>query len=82
ICHMTDRNGNPLFIIAGVSVTKTLPFGTKEDVIKEMKWLVENGPKTGLMLGGSSSIVPGTSHENIKTLIQGLHYYQEHGRED
>lgn len=81
ICRMTDRQGEPLFIIAGVSVTRTLPFGTPQDVAKELKWLVENGPERGLMLGGSSSIVPGTRQENIKALTQGLHYYQEHGRE-
>ena len=72
---------HPLFIIAGSSVTKTLPFGTKDDVAKEIKWLVDNGPPTGLMLGASSSIVPGTNRENIKTLMEGLLYYQEHGRD-
>jgi hypothetical protein len=80
ICRMTDRNGDPLFILAGVSVTRTLPFGTPEDVRREFKWLVQHGPKVGFMLGGSSSIVPGTRHDNIMTLIEGLHYYQQHGR--
>lgn len=82
ICRMTDRDGNPLFILAGASVTRTLPFGTREDVIREMKWLVRHGPKVGLMLGGSSSVVPGTSRENIRAVIEGLIYYQEYGRED
>jgi len=80
ICRMTDRCGQPLLIIAGVSVTRTLPFGTKEDVRREIKWLVENGPKQGLLLGASSSITPRTNRENIKTLIEGLKYYREHGR--
>jgi hypothetical protein len=82
ICGMTDRDGEPLFIIAGVSVTRTLPFGSADDVRKELDWLVEKGPKQGLMLGGSSSIVPGTSRENIKTLMEGLNYYRAHGRGD
>jgi uroporphyrinogen decarboxylase len=81
ICRMTDRDGNPLMIWAGVSVTRTLPMGTVDDVKKEMKWLVANGPRTGLFLGGSSSITPGTNHDNIKTLIEGLKYYREHGRD-
>jgi hypothetical protein len=80
ICRMTDRDGNPLFILAGVSVTRTLPMGTKEDVVGELKWLVEHGPRTGFMLGASSSIVPGTPHENIKALMEGLNYYRQHGR--
>lgn len=80
ICRMTDRNGEPLFIIAGVSVTRTLPFGTRQDIIDELKWLVDQGPRGGLMLGASSSIVPGTRRENIRTLIEGLAHYRLHGR--
>jgi len=77
---MTDRDGNPLMIWAGVSVTTTLPHGTKDDVKKQLKWLVESGPRVGLFLGGSSSIAPGTNRENVKTLIEGLRYYRNHGR--
>lgn len=80
ICRMTDRDGGPLFIIAGVSVTRTLPFGTPDDVRRELKWLVEKGPAVGLMLGASSSIAPGTNPDNIRTLIEGLKHYRQHGR--
>ncbi|HSW46307.1 MAG TPA: uroporphyrinogen decarboxylase family protein [Phycisphaerae bacterium] len=81
ICRMTDREGTPLFIMAGASVTRTLPMGTREDVIRELKWLVDHGPRAGFMLGASSSIVPGTPRENIKALIEGLNHYRKHGRE-
>jgi hypothetical protein len=80
ICRMKTRDKVPLMIWAGSSVTRTLPFGKKEDVVKELKWLVEKGPKVGLCLGGSSSIAPSTNHENVKTLIEGLAYYRTHGR--
>lgn len=80
ICRMKDREGRDLIIIAGVSVTRTLPHGTTEDVKREMEWLVNNGPKTGLFLGGSSSITPGVSWDNMKTLIEGFRYYRERGR--
>lgn len=80
ICKLTTREGEPLVIIAGVSVTRTLPYGTPDDVRREMKWLVANGPKTGLLLGASSSIAPGVPWENLKALIEGFQYYQEHGR--
>ena len=36
ICRMTDRHGDPLFIIAGVSVTRTLPHGTPAEVKREI----------------------------------------------
>ncbi len=80
ICGMTDRDGGPLLIMAGVSVTRTLPFGTPEDVSRELRWLVEKGPAQGLFLGASSSITPGTKHENIRALIEGLAHYRENGR--
>lgn len=80
ICRMKDRSGGPLFIKAGVSVTRTLPFGSREDVAGELKWLVDKGPRRGLFLGASSSITPGTPRENIEALIEGLHYYRVHGR--
>jgi hypothetical protein len=80
ICRMKTRDGDPLFIIGGVSVTRTLPHGTPEDVRREMKWLVEKGPRTGLVLGGTSSITPGVPWENMQTLVEGFKYYREHGR--
>ena len=80
ICRMKGRNGEPLLIWAGVSVTRTLPFGTPQDVKDELAWLVRCGPKVGLFLGASSSITPGTNSGNVKTLIEGLRHYREHGR--
>jgi uroporphyrinogen decarboxylase len=80
ICKMKPKSGKDLFIIAGVSVTRTLPFGTSKDVKKEIDFLVEYGPKTGLTLGLSSSMTPGVPWVNVKTLIEGLNYYRIHGR--
>jgi len=80
ICRMKTKGGEDLIIIAGVSVTRTLPMGTPDDVKEEMAWLVENGPKAGLFLGCSSSVTPGVPWENIQTLIEGLRYYRTHGR--
>ena len=76
ICRMKTRDGNDLFIIGGVSVTTTLPLGKPADVKKQMDWLVEKGPKVGLMLGCSSSIAPGVPLENIKTMIEGFAHYR------
>ena len=81
ICRMRTRDGEPLVIIAGVSVTRTLPLGTAADVKRELEWLVRCGPPTGLFLGGSSSITPGVPWENMQMLVEGLRYYREHGRQ-
>ncbi len=80
ICRMKTRDGDDLFIMGGVSVTTTLPHGTPADVRRQIDWLVEKGPKVGLMLGCSSSIAPGVPLENMKTLIEGFRHYREHGR--
>ena len=77
ICSMKARDGADPVIIAGVSVTCTLPFGTPEDVRNEMRFLVENGPPAGLFLSMSSSCAPGTPWENIETFAEGLRYYRE-----
>jgi len=80
ICRMRTRDGDELIIFAGVSVTRTLPMGTPTDVKREIDWLVEHGPKAGLFLGGSSSIVPGTPWENMEALLEGFRFYRTHGR--
>jgi uroporphyrinogen decarboxylase len=80
ICKLKTRAGESLFIQAGVSVTRTLPQGNPDDVRREMKWLVEQGPRIGLVLGVSSSIAPGVPWENLQALIEGFHYYRDHGR--
>jgi Uroporphyrinogen decarboxylase (URO-D) len=81
ICRMKTRDGEGLFIMAGVSVTRTLPMGKPADVKREMAWLVEHGPSTGLTLGASSSITPGVPWENLETLVEGFGYYRKRGRE-
>lgn len=81
ICRMKARDGRELIIVGGVSVSRTLPGGTPEDVRHEMTWLVEKGPRTGLFLGASSSVTPGVPWENIETLVEGLRYYRTLGRE-
>jgi len=77
---MKTRDGDDLFIIGGVSVTTVLPYGSPEDVRRQLRWLVDKGPRTGLMLGCTSSIAPGVPLANMQALLEGLRYYREHGR--
>lgn len=80
ICKMRAKDGDTLIIVAGVSVTEVLPKGSIDSLKQHMKFLVENGPETGLFLAASSSITPGTNRENVLAFIEGLKYYREHGR--
>ena len=80
ICKLKATNSKSMVIQAGVSVTRELPMGAPDHVRKQMKFLVENGPETGLFLSTSSSCAPGTPWENIKTAVEGFEYYRKHGR--
>jgi len=79
ICGMKTREGAPLLIVAGVSVTTTLPYGTPDDVRKQMAWLVEHGPEDHLMLACTSSITPGVPWENLEALRDGFLFYRDGG---
>jgi len=61
-------------------VTTALPHGRPADVRSEIDWLVEKGPKAGLVLACSSSIASGVPLENMRALLEGAASYQEHGR--
>jgi len=63
---------------AGASVTRTLPYGTPEQVRRELDYLVEVHGDTGLMLGATSSVLPGVPSANMDALIDGLAYYRTH----
>lgn len=80
ICKLKDKLGKDLVIQAGVSVTRDLPFGKPDDIARQLRFLVEYGPETGLFLSFSSSCVPGTPWKNIIAAVDGFKYYQTHGR--
>jgi len=80
ICGLKAKNGKSMVIEAGVSVTRELPTGTPDGVRKQLKNLVEYGPKAGLFLTMSSSCVPGTPYENILAAVEGIKYYKKYGR--
>jgi len=80
IARRTTRDGKPLILIVGASVTTTLVFGKPEDVHREIDWLVENSAEASIALGATSSICPGTPWPNIDALVESLRYYRQHGK--
>lgn len=62
--------GDRLCFEGGVSVQSTLPFGTPEDVEKEVRFLIDTlGRNGGYILGPSHAIQAGTPPENIAALF-------------
>jgi len=66
-----ERAGNRLCFHGGVSVQSTLPFGTIDDVEREVDYLVKTlGKNSGYILAPSHAVQAGTPPENIFALLK------------
>jgi uroporphyrinogen decarboxylase len=71
------RDGGKI-LFGSISVVHTLPFGTVEDVKREVERCFQvAAPGGGFCLASSSSILPETPLENIITMME---YGREYGR--
>ena len=69
IVEKRARNGDPLLIYGPMSVTKTLPHGTPQDVKAEVDWAMNVcRDKASLVYFTSNTLVPDIPLENIQTL--------------
>lgn len=67
---LKDRYGQALCFEGGISVQKTLPFGTPEDVRREVTERIEVlGRGGGYILGPSHAVQAGTPPENIVAMF-------------
>jgi uroporphyrinogen decarboxylase len=70
------RWGDRLAFWGTISVQKTLPFGTPEDVRREVKLRMDTvGREGGLLLGPSHMIEPEVPWENLQALYQAIDEY-------
>jgi uroporphyrinogen decarboxylase len=78
--EMKTRYGETLCFEGGVSVQKTLPFGTPEQVQEEVQHLVTTlGKNGGYILGPSHVIQAGTPPENIFSMFETARTFYPHG---
>ena len=68
--ELKQRYGDRLCFEGGVSVQRTLPFGTPDDVRREVRHLVATlGRSGGYILGPSHAIQAGTPPENVVAMF-------------
>ena len=76
--EMKRLYGDRLSFCGGVSVQSTLPFGTPEDVEREVRYLIDTlGEGGGFILGPSHAIQAGTPPENVVAMLRAAGRYDE-----
>ena len=72
LVEMTDREGRPLLIFGSISVRKTLPFGTEDDVRAAAQRCLDLSARRGggLVILPDNTVGPDVPIDNLFTLYE------------
>ena len=74
------KNGDKLTVFAGPSTSKTLPFGSREDIRKEIEYIIDVGKGAcSLFILPSNDVLADTPVENLLEIYR---YAAEYGKID
>lgn len=67
-----ENFGDKMTFLVGVDVQNTLPNGSVEDVVQEIKYIYDTfyTPKGGLLLAAGNGIMGDTPLENIEAMLK------------
>lgn len=75
MASLRTKDGKRPILLGSVSVTETLPYGTVNDVKRDVERCFSTAGRAGFALASSSSILPETPLENISALYEhGIEY--------
>ena len=70
------RDGRKPILMAGLGVDRVLPFGTVEDVKRDVARIIDTaGPGGGLVIGTANTPGPDCKNKNLETLYRYVHEY-------
>jgi len=75
VYKLKELYGDKLCFDGTISIQRTMPFGTVEDVVREVKERIEKLGPTGLILGPGHALQPEVPVENIIALYRAAHKY-------
>ena len=69
-----EAYGDRITFLAGMDVQHTLPEGSPQDVINEVRYMKEvfHTPRGGLLLAAGNGIMPDTPLENIEAMLTAM----------
>lgn len=82
IAFIAKEYGQQLSFYGGISVQKTLPYGTPEEIRREVRFCVENlGKQGGYIIAPAQAVTSDVPAENVRALFEAMQTYRSWERQ-